>query len=328
MIERFNVAGAQLSKLFGRKGDETALFTARAQRVSDIGVKRSLYGRVFFTSLMLMATFATAFVYGWGGVLAIAHKLDVGTLVALTAYLARLYGPITGLSNIQVTVMTALVSFERVFEVLDLPPMIREKPDAKPVPPGPARVSFAHVDFRYPMASEVSLASLESVAVPDKTPEKSVLHDISFTVGPGELLALVGPSGAGKTTITQLVPRLYDVQSGSVTVNGLDVRDATLESLRARMGVVTQDAHLFHDTIRANLLYARPEADDAALEDALRAAEIWPLVSKPAPKAGHAGRRARLSLFGRRKTAPFHRAAAAEGARHRHSGRGHGASGF
>lgn len=279
MIERFNVAGAQLSKLFGRRADETALFTARAKRVSDIGVRRSLYGRVFFTSLMLMATFATAFVYGWGGVLAIAHKLDVGTLVALSAYLARLYGPITGLSNVQVTVMTALVSFERVFEVLDLAPMIQEKADALPVPSGPAYVTFDHVDFRYPIPAEVSLASLESIAVPDKTPEKTVLHDISFTVGPGEMLALVGPSGAGKTTITQLVPRMYDVQSGSVTVNGLDVRDATLESLRARMGVVTQDAHLFHDTIRANLLYARPEADEAALEAALRAAEIWPLVS-------------------------------------------------
>ena len=279
MIERFNVAGALLSKLFGRRAEETALFTARARRVSDIGVKRSIYGRVFFTSLMLMATFATAFVYGWGGVLVIAHKLDFGTLVALTLYLTRLYGPISGLSNVQVTVLTALVSFERVFEVLDLPPMIREKPDAVPVPPGPARISFDQVDFRYPTAAEVSLASLESIALPDKTPEKAVLADISFTVGPGEMLALVGPSGAGKTTITQLVPRLYDVQSGSVTVNGLDVRDATFESLRARMGIVTQDAHLFHDTIRANLLYARPEADDAALEEALRAAEIWPLVS-------------------------------------------------
>jgi ATP-binding cassette subfamily B protein len=157
--------------------------------------------------------------------------------------------------------------------------MIQEKPDAIPVPPGPARVSFEHVGFRYPVAAEVSLASLESIAVPDKTPEKTVLHDISFTVGPGEMLALVGPSGAGKTTITQLVPRLYDVQSGRVTVNGQDVRDVSLDSLRARLGVVTQDAHLFHDTIRANLLYARPEADEAMLEDALRAAEIWPLVS-------------------------------------------------
>jgi ATP-binding cassette subfamily B protein len=279
MIERFNVAGAQLSKLFGRKAEETALFTARARRVSDIGVRRALYGRVFFTSLMLMATFATAFVYGWGGVLAIAHKLDVGTLVALTAYLTRLYGPISGLSNIQVTVMTALVSFERVFEILDLAPMIQEKPSAVPMPPAPARVSFDHVSFRYPTAAEVSLASLESIAVPDKTPEKTVLHDISFIVGPGEMLALVGPSGAGKTTITQLVSRLYDVQSGSVAVNGLDVRDVTLESLRARIGVVTQEAHLFHDTIRANLLFARPEADEAALEEALRAAEIWTLVS-------------------------------------------------
>ena len=279
MIERFNVAGAQLSKLFGRRADENATFSARAKRVSDIGVKRSIYGRVLFTSLMLMASFATAFVYGWGGVLAIAHTLDVGTVVALTAYLARLYGPITGLSNIQVTVMTALVSFERVFEVLDLPPMIQEKPGAEIVPTGPARVTFDHVDFRYPTATEVSLASLESIAIQDKTPEKTVLHDISFTVGPGEILALVGPSGSGKTTITQLVPRLYDVQAGAVRVNGVDVRDATLESLRARIGVVTQDAHLFHDTIRANLLYVRPDADEAMLEKCLRAAEIWPLVA-------------------------------------------------
>src|SRR6185437_14652910 len=176
--------GAQLSKLFGRRDEETALFTARARRVSDIGVKRSLYGRVFFTSLMLMATFATAFVYGWGGVLAIAHRLDVGTLVALTAYLTRLYGPITGLSNIQVTVMTALVSFERVFEILDLPPMIREKPDAVAIPPGPARIVFDHVSFRYPRADEVSLASLEAIALSDKGPEQTVLQDISFTVGP------------------------------------------------------------------------------------------------------------------------------------------------
>jgi ATP-binding cassette, subfamily B, bacterial len=279
MIERFNVAGAQLSKLYGRRAEENATFGARAKRVSDIGVKRSMYGRVLFTALMLMASFATAFVYGWGGVLAIAHTLDVGTVVALTAYLARLYVPITGLSNIQVTVMTALVSFERVFEVLDLPPMIQEKPGAEVVPAGPARVTFDHVAFRYPAATEVSLASLESIAVPDKTAEKIVLHNISFTVGPGEMLALVGPSGAGKTTITQLVPRLYDVQSGAVTVNGVDVRDATLESLRARIGVVTQDAHLFHDTIRANLLYARPDANEAMLEKCLRAAEIWPLVA-------------------------------------------------
>ncbi|MGA7565959.1 MAG: ABC transporter ATP-binding protein [Terriglobales bacterium] len=279
MVERFNVAGAQLAKLFGRRQDESRAFEAKAARVSDIGVKRAIYGRIFFTALLLMASFATALTYGWGGVLAIKHTLDVGTVVALVSYLARLYAPLVGLSNIQVSVMTALVSFERVFEVLDLPPMIQEKPGAVAIPPGPARISFDHVTFRYPAASEVSLASLESIAVPDKTPEKIVLHDITFTVEPGQLVALVGPSGAGKTTITQLVARLYDVQSGTVAVNGIDVREAKLDSLHQRIGIVTQDAHLFHDTIRANLLYAKPDAGDAEISDALRAAQILPLVS-------------------------------------------------
>ena len=279
MVERFNVAGAQLAKLFGRRQDESTEFTAKATRVSDIGVKSAVYGRLFFTAMMLMAMLATALAYGWGGVLAVKHTLDVGTVVALVSYLARLYVPLVGLSNIQVSVMTALVSFERVFEVLDLAPMIQEKPGAVPIPAGPATISFDHVSFRYPTASEVSLASLESIAVPDKTPEKTVLYDISFTAEPGELVALVGPSGAGKTTITQLVPRLYDVQSGSISVNGIDVRDAQLDSLHQRIGVVTQDAHLFHDTIRANLVYAKPDATDAELTEALRAAQILPLIS-------------------------------------------------
>jgi len=279
MVERFNVAGAQLAKLFGRRQDESKSFESKAARVSDIAVKRTIYGRLFFTALILMASFASALAYGWGGVLAVHHKLDVGTVVALVSLLARLYGPLVGLSNIQVSVMTALVSFERVFEVLDLPPMIQEKSGAITVPAGPARISFDHVSFRYPASSEVSLASLESIAVPEKMPEKVVLHDISFTAEPGQLVALVGPSGAGKTTITQLVPRLYDVQSGSVTVNGIDVRDAKLDSLHQRIGVVTQDAHLFHDTIRANLVYAKPNAMDQEINEALRAAQILPLVS-------------------------------------------------
>jgi ATP-binding cassette subfamily B protein len=283
MVERFNVAGAQLAKLFGRHEDESKAFEAKASRVSDIAVKRAIYGRIFFTALLLMASFATALAYGWGGVLAVKHLLDVGTVVALVSYLARLYSPLVGLSNIQVSIMTALVSFERVFEVLDLPPMIQEKPDAVSIPAGPARISFDHVSFRYPAASEVSLASLESIAVTDKvhdnTPEKMVLHDISFTVEPGELVALVGPSGAGKTTITQLVPRLYDVTSGTISVNGIDVRDAKLDSLHQRIGIVTQDAHLFHDTIQANLHYANPGATDAQMMDALRAAQILPLVA-------------------------------------------------
>ncbi len=279
MVERFNVAGAQLAKLFGRRADESKSFETKAARVSDIGVKRTIYGRLFFTAIMLMASFASAITYGWGGVLAVEHKLDVGTVVALVSLLARIYSPLMGLSNVQVNVMTALVSFERVFELLDLPPMIQEKPHAVPVPAGPASISFDRVSFRYPSASEVSLASLESIAVPDKMPEKVVLYDISFRAEPGQLVALVGPSGAGKTTITQLVPRLYDVQSGSVTVNGIDVRDAKLDSLHERIGVVTQDAHLFHDTIRANLLYAKPSATDAEINEALRAAQILPLVS-------------------------------------------------
>jgi ATP-binding cassette subfamily B protein len=279
MVERFNVAGAQLAKLFGRRQDESKTFEAKAARVSDIGVKRTIYGRIFFTALLLMASFATALAYGWGGVLAVKHLLDVGTVVALVSYLARIYAPLVGLSNIQVSVMTALVSFERVFEVLDLAPMIQEKAGAIAIPQGPARISFDHVSFRYPSASEVSLASLESVAVSDKTPEKTVLHDITFTVEPGQMVALVGPSGAGKTTITQLVARLYDVQSGTVSVNGIDVRNAKLDSLHQRIGIVTQDAHLFHDTIRANLLYAKPEATDAEIAEALRAAQILPLVA-------------------------------------------------
>ena len=279
MIERFNVAGAQLAKLYGRRADETAAFAVRAGRVAEIGVKRALLGRVFFAALTLLGSLATTIAFGWGGLLTIQHTMDLGTLVALVSYLGRLYAPITGLSNVQVTVMTALVSFDRVFEVLDLPSMIQERPDALPVPPGPARITFDRVSFRYPTAAEVSLASLESIAVPDRSPQRTILHDISFTVQPGTLTALVGPSGAGKTTITQLIPRLYDVQSGAIAINGMDVRDATLDSLRRRIGIVTQDAHLFHDTIRANLLFAKPGANDAELEAALRAAQIWPVVA-------------------------------------------------
>jgi ATP-binding cassette subfamily B protein len=278
MVERFNVAGALLAKLFGHSPDERKSFETKAARVSDIGIKQALYGRLFLAALLLMASFATALAYGWGGVLAVQHTLDVGTVVALVSYLARLYAPLLGLSNIQVSVMTALVSFERVFEVLDLPPMIQEKPGAVAIPADPARISFAHVSFRYPSAAEVSLASLESIAVPDKRPQSTVLNDLNFTVEPGQLVALVGPSGAGKTTITHLIPRLYDVQSGSISINGIDVRDAKLDSLHQRIGVVTQDAHMFHDTIRANLLYARPDATDEQIKLALRDAQILGLV--------------------------------------------------
>ena len=279
MTERFNVSGALLVKLFGHPQEESATFDRRAGRVRDIGVTQAMYARFFFVALTLTAALATALVYGWGGVLAVDGVLNIGTLVALTAYLARLYGPLTQLSNINVDLMTTLVSFERVFEVLDLPPMIEEKPSAVDIPRGPAQIEFEHVDFSYPSPDEVSLASLESVASLDRTPGGEILHDVSFCVEPGTMTALVGPSGAGKTTICSLVPRLYDVRSGAVRINGVDVRDATLESLHASIGMVTQDAHMFHETIRSNLMYAKPDATDAELESVLRAAQIWPLVS-------------------------------------------------
>jgi ATP-binding cassette subfamily B protein len=278
MVERFNVAGAMLSKLFGRPDADAAAFEHKARELSGLAIRAGLYGRLLATGLLLMATLGTALAYGWGGVLAVRHTLDLGTVVALTALLVRLYAPVMGLSNLQVTVMTALVSFERVFEVLDLAPMVREKPDAVEVPAGPISVVFDHVAFRYPSAAEVSLASLESIAIPERRAPQIVLHDIDLTISPGTLVALVGPSGAGKTTITQLIPRLYDVISGAVRINGVDVRDARLVSLQQRIGVVTQEAHLFHDTLRANLIYARPDASDAQIRDALRDAQILDVI--------------------------------------------------
>ncbi len=278
MIERFNVSGALLAKLFGRPDVEDAEFRGQAARVRDIGITSAMFGRVFFVSLTLVASLATALVYGVGGTLAAEGKFSVGTLIALSSYLTRLYGPLTALSNVRVDVMTALVSFERVFEVLDLPPMVAEKPGAATLPKRAMAVDFEDVRFRYPRADEVSLASLESVAVLDNSEPQQVLHGVTFHARPGDLIALVGPSGAGKTTISQLVTRMYDVQDGAVRIGGLDVRDVTLQSLRDAVGVVTQDAHMFHDTIRANLLYAAPDAPEDDLWAALDAAQVGSLV--------------------------------------------------
>jgi ATP-binding cassette subfamily B protein len=310
MTERFNVAGAMLVKLFGKPDNESQVFAGRAARVRDIGVTQAMYGSALFIALTLLASMATAVVYGVGGKLAIDGAFQVGALVALAGLLSRLYGPITSLSNIQVSVMTALVSFDRVFEVLDLKPLIEDRPDAVPLAlaapglaaqgfaapglaapgngssagtAGPAAdITFDHVSFRYPAASEVSLASLESIALP--MPERTdanlgVLHDVSFTAPARQLTALVGPSGAGKTTITHLVSRLYDPDEGAVRIGGVDIKNVTQDSLHDAVGVVTQDAHLFHDTIRANLAYARPGATEQELIDACRAAQIWDLVS-------------------------------------------------
>ncbi|WP_406313888.1 ABC transporter ATP-binding protein/permease [Streptosporangium sp. NBC_01639] len=280
MTERFNVAGAMVAKLYGRPDEEAVGFAGRAGQVRDVGVTVGMYGTVFRVALGLVAALATALVYGAGGLLAVDGVFELGTLVALAALLMRLYGPLTSLSNVHVDVMTALVSFDRVFEVLDLAPMVAERPDARTVPAGAASVEFDDVRFRYPGAAEVSLASLEAVARPDSGPGQEVLRGISFTARPGEMIALVGHSGAGKTTITSLVSRLYDVDEGAVRINGLDVRDATFNSLRETVGVVMQDAHLFHDTIGANLAYARPGAGEEEMWDALRAAQIAHLVEE------------------------------------------------
>lgn len=279
MTERFNVSGALLVSLFGRPAEESRSFSERAGRVRDIGVTTAMYGRTFIASLTLVAALAQALTYGLGGTLALSGSLDAGSVVALALLLTRLYGPLTALSNVRVDVMSALVSFERVFEVLDLPPMITERPDAVVLPKGSRGVEFVDVTFAYPAADAVSLKSLESISVPDHSPRQPVLHGVSFRAEPGQLVALVGPSGAGKTTISQLVPRIYDADAGSIRIGGVDVKDATLQSLRDSIGVVAQDAHMFHDTIRANLLYARPEAQEADLVAALTAAQIWPLVS-------------------------------------------------
>jgi ATP-binding cassette, subfamily B, bacterial len=279
MTERFNVAGALLVKLFGRPADEDVSFRNRAARVRDIGVTSAMYARAFFVALTLVAALAQALVYGLGGYYALTGQLDTGTVVTLALLLTRLYGPLTALSNARVDVMSALVSFDRVFEVLDLPPMIADAPDAVELPADARSIEFDDVRFSYPTAAEVSLASLEDVAVLDTAPATEVLRGVSFRAEPGELVALVGPSGAGKTTISQLVPRIYDVRAGRVLVGGYDVRDVTQQSLRERIGVVSQDAHMFHDTIRGNLTYAKPDAKESELWAAVEAAQIADLIA-------------------------------------------------
>jgi ATP-binding cassette, subfamily B, bacterial len=274
MTERFGVAGALLVKLFGRPGDEAERFSARAARVRDIGIQQAMYGRTFFVAMLLVASLAQALTYGLGGWLAVTGRggISAGTVVTLALLLTRLYGPLTSLSNVRVDVMSAMVSFERVFEVLDLAPGIAERPDAVPIPAGSGRIEFRGVEFRYPTAAEVSLASL------DRTVSDPVLRGVSFTVEPGQMVALVGPSGAGKSTTSMLISRVYDVTAGTVLVGGVDVRDATLDSLRDTIGVVTQDSHLFHETIEENLRYARPDATEAQIWAALAGAQIADLI--------------------------------------------------
>jgi ATP-binding cassette subfamily C protein len=278
MTERFSAPGATLVKLFGRPEEESAEFAARARRVAEIGVRTATAQSVFITALTLVSSLALALVYGLGGWFALRGSLEPGAVVSLALLLTRMYAPLTSLAGARVEVMSALVSFERVFEVLDLKPLIEQKPDARAVPDGPVRVEFDDVRFGYPSADKVSLASLEEVASLDTRGGAEVLHGISFRAEPGRTVALVGSSGAGKSTIAQLLPRLYDVDEGAVRIGGIDVRDLTADSLRATLGMVTQDGHLFHDTVRANLLLAAPTATEDELWDALRRSRLDDLV--------------------------------------------------
>ena len=278
MTERFNVSGAMLVSLYGQPARERENFRAKARRVADIGIKSAMLNRLFFIALTSVAAIATAFAYGIGGHLAISGKVTVGTLLAITALLARLYGPLTALSNVRIDVMTSLVSFERVFEVLDLHPMVKNREGAIVFAGKNPRVEFDNVGFAYPRANEISLASLESAAKPETVESGEVLKNLSFVAEPGTLTALVGPSGAGKTTISALIPRLYDVTSGAIKIDGHDIRDLTMESLRDSIGVVMQDAHLFHETIAENLRYAKNDATVEEMQSACEAAQIWKLI--------------------------------------------------
>ncbi len=280
MTERFNVAGALLVKIFGQPAREIEQYDVRAARVRDIGVRIAVNRGFFFVMLTALASLATAMVYGVGGLMAVEGTLTVGTLLALAALLARLYGPLTAISNVHVDVLTALVSFARLFELLDMPSSIREAPDAQPLPEGEAlSVELDDVHFTYPGADAISLRSLEGATTGDREQGGPVLQGVTLRAEPGQLIALVGPSGAGKSTITSLVTRFYDPTSGSVRIGGRDLREATIESVSSTVGMVTQEAHLFHDTIRANLAYAKPEATEEQMWQALRAAQIHALVA-------------------------------------------------
>ncbi|WP_027506086.1 ABC transporter ATP-binding protein [Rhodococcus sp. UNC23MFCrub1.1] len=278
MTERFSAPGATLIKLFGRPGHESAEFALRAGRVRDIGVRSAMVQTVFVTALTLVSALALALVYGLGGFYALRGQLDAGSVVTLALLLTRLYAPLTALASARVDIMSAVVSFERVFEILDLDPLITDKPDARAVPEGPVTVEFDDVRFAYPSADKVSLASLEDVSVLDARGGEEVLHGVSFRAEPGHMVALVGSSGAGKSTIAQLVSRLYDVDSGAVRIGDVDVRDLTAESIRRTVGMVTQDGHLFHETLRSNLTLAHPDATEEEIWSALRRARLEELV--------------------------------------------------
>ena len=278
MTERFNVSGALLVTLYGEPKKEHETFRLKARRVADIGIQTAMLNRIFFMTITTIAAIATALAYGIGGHLAISGAITVGSMLAITTLLARLYGPLTSLSNVRVDVMTSLVSFERVFEVLDLQPMVQDQEGAAPIKSARPAIEFDHVQFAYPKASEISLASLELAAKKEMVDSGIVLQDISFICEPGTFTAIVGPSGAGKSTISGLVPRLYDVTHGSIKVDGVDIREITLNSLRNEIGVVTQDSHMFHDTIDANLRYAKSDATMAEIQSACEAAQIWAFI--------------------------------------------------